>query len=361
MRYKKNLLLGLTICLSVMVSAQEKLQVVIAGLSHDHVNRILEKNKAGEIVIIAIAEKNKELSTKKQTEYSLPDSIFFNTLSVALQKKKPDIVMAFNATSEHLAVIETCMPLRIPVTVEKPLSFSVAEVKKMEELSKKFNTKIYTNFPSIWYTGFMELLKRKNEINNINKMVMRGGHRGPKDVVCSKEFVGWLTDSAKNGGGAITDFGCYGASIMTALMNGKKPISVYAVTRTINKAKYPNVDDDATITLEYKNCTGIIDASWNLPYTIMEVEAFASNSYYHASEYNAAGAGAFFEIKNDKEIKRQEITVNKYKDEIDYLTDVIKNKAEETNELMSLEYNIIIVSILDAARKSARTGKKTIL
>ena len=44
-------------------------------------------------------------------------------------------------------------------------------------------------------------------------MVMRGGHRGPIEVGCSAAFLNWLTDSTKNGGGALIDFGCYGAAI----------------------------------------------------------------------------------------------------------------------------------------------------
>jgi predicted dehydrogenase len=359
--HHKFLLFTFYFLLSLHSNAQQKLNIVLAGLSHDHVNRILEKNKNGEINIIGIVETDKQLSSKKQTQYQLPDSIFFNNLTTALQKTKPDLVMAFNATSEHLAVIETCMPRQIPVTVEKPLSFSVKDAKRMEALSKKYNTAIYVNFPSIWYTGFMELLKRKDEIKGINKMVMRGGHYGPVEVGCSKEFLNWLTDSAKNGGGAITDFGCYGASIMTALMNGKAPKSVYAVTGKRKPTIYPNVDDDASITLEYSNSIGVIDASWNLPYVIMEVEVFAGNGYYHASEYNAAGAKPFFEIKDAKEIKQQQLSQPIYKDEIAYLTDVIKNKAAANNQLMSLEFNMVIVRILDAARTSAKTGKRVIL
>ena len=56
-----------------------------------------------------------------------------------------------------------------------------------------------------------------------------------------------------------------------------------------------------------------------------------------------------------------ELSAPQYKDEIAYLTDVIKNGAQETNRLLSLEYNMVIVSILYAARMSAKTGKKIIL
>lgn len=350
------LFLILTSALTSM--AQPKLHVVITGLSHDHVNRILDKNKTGEIIIAAIVETDKQLVIKKQAAYQLPDSIFYTTLTAAIKKVKPDLVLVFNAPSEHLAIVQICMPLHTAVMFEKPLCFSMTEAKKMEQLSKKFQTKIFTNFPSIWYTGFMELLKRQREIGTINKMVMHGGHQGPVAIGVSKEFSNWLIDSNKNGGGAITDFGCYGASIMTALMNGQKPKTVFAVTQRLKPAIYKKVDDDATIVLEYPAATGIIAASWNWPFTIMDVEVYSNDGYYHAVEFNKAGHNPFLESRKNKTDGMLELSVPQYKDEIAYLTAVIKNGAEESNRLLSLEYNLVIVSILDAARMSAKTGKK---
>ena len=81
--------------------------------------------------------------------------------------------------------------------------------------------------------------------------MVKSGHQGPKEIGCSADFLNWLTDPVKNGGGAVVDFGCYGANLMTGLMNGKAPVSVTAVLRHIKPDVYPKVDDDATILLEY--------------------------------------------------------------------------------------------------------------
>ena len=361
MKSKVHLLLICLLCNQQISFSQEKLYVVVAGLSHDHVNRMLDKNKTGEIVIIGIAEADQQLCNKKKIAYQLPDSIFYNNLTTALKKKHPDLVMVYNAPAEHLAVIEICMPLHIPVMVEKPLCFSKMEASRIEFLSKEFNTKVYTNFPSAWYTSFIELSKRANEIGTINKMVMHGGHRGPIEIGCSKDFSGWLTDPDKNGGGAITDFGCYGASIMTELMQGKKPISVFAIARHLKQEIYPKVDDDATIILEYQGATGIIEASWNWPYTIMDAEAYSKDAYLHAAEFNASREEPSLQSKNQRETKTENISAPKYKDEVEYLTAVIKNGANDDNTFLSLERNLIIVKILDAARKSVKEGKKIIL
>jgi scyllo-inositol 2-dehydrogenase (NADP+) len=61
--------------------------------------------------------------------------------------------------------------------------------------------------------------------------VLHDGHRGPKEIGCPPELLQWLTDPVLNGGGALTDFGCYGADLMNWLMQGQRPTSVFAVTQ----------------------------------------------------------------------------------------------------------------------------------
>jgi predicted dehydrogenase len=363
MKHIKTLLFFCFVCIQQPGFSQEKLKVVIAGLTHDHVNRILEKGKSGEIIIIGIAEPNQQLRNKKKGEYQLPDAIFYDNLSAALKKNRPDLVMVYNSPVEHLAVVETCMPLHIPVMVEKPLCFSNAEATKIKMLSEKFSTKVFTNYPSLWYTSFIELIKRANEkgeIDSISKMEMRGGHRGPLEIGCSREFSQWLTNPVKNGGGAITDFGVYGACMMTELMKGKTPLSVYATARHLKPKVYPKVDDDATIVLEYTNATGVIEASWNWPYTIMDAEVYGQNNYLHASQINGADPISL-QSKNEKETRVEIISEPRYKDEVEYLTAVIKGGAPDTNILLSLDRNVVIVKIIDAARRSVKEGRKILL
>ena len=51
-----------------------------------------------------------------------------------------------------------------------------------------------------------------------------------------------------------------------------------------------------------------------------------------------------------------------YEDPFSYFADVIKGKIKMKNyDLYSLENNIMVVKILDAARESAKTGKTVLL
>ena len=75
------------------------------------------------------------------------------------------------------------------------------------------------------------LFKEQQAAGEIRKMVAMDGHEGPKEINVQPEFFDWLTDPVKNGAGALFDFGCYGANLMTWLMDNQRPLAVTAVTQ----------------------------------------------------------------------------------------------------------------------------------
>jgi len=344
------------------VHAQQKLNVAIAGLNHDHVYLIMNSYQKAEVNIIGIAENNPELVNKFKTRYKIPDSIFYPNLVDLLKKKKPDVVLAYNAISDHLAVVEAAAPLGISVMVEKPLAVTVKQAERMAALARQYKIHVLTNYETTWYPSNQEVYKNVKESNSIGalrKIIVHDGHEGPKEIGVSKEFLSWLTDPNKNGAGALVDFGCYGANLMTWLMDGKAPISVTAVTHQIKKNVYPNVDDDATILLEYPNTTGIIEASWNWPFSIKDMEVFGATGYIQAindQDLRAKKSG-----KDDYRIYKAKTLAPMYANHLNYLSAVLKGEINPTNDLSSLDNNLIVVRILEAAKNSAKTGKKVML
>ncbi|PWT95722.1 MAG: oxidoreductase [Bacteroidetes bacterium] len=336
-------------------STAQILKVAVAGLNHDHAYGIMNQFKNGQVIIIGIAEPDKNLADKYKKRFQLPDSIFFSSLDELLKHKKPDAVLAYNAIVDHLSVVEACAPKGISVMVEKPLSTTVEDADKMAALAKKYNIKLLTNYETTWYPTnhqVYSIVNSQNSIGSIRKMVVHSGHQGPKEIGCSPEFLSWLTDPVKNGGGAIIDFGCYGANLMTWLMRGQVPIAVTAVTKRIKPDIYPKVDDDATILLEYPDATGIIEASWNWPYGIKDLEVFSQSAYLHALNANV------LEEKQKDSLYKVNVNPAPYRDNLIYLAAALKGEINETNDLSSLENNLIVVRILDAARRSAREGKR---
>ncbi len=336
------------------VSNAQTLKVGVAGLSHDHAHGLMRQYKDDKVAILGIAEPDSKLAERYMRQYQLPASIFYPSLSAMLEKIKPDAVLAYNAISEHLAVVEACAPKGIHVMVEKPLAFSMKDAERMKSLADKNRIHLLVNYETTWYGSNQSIYKRvmSDEIGSIRKMVVHDGHNGPREIGCSQDFLNWLTDPDKNGGGAIVDFGCYGANLMTWLMSGQTPVAVTAVTRHLKPDIYPRVDDDATIIVEYAGATGIIEASWNWPYGIKDMEVFGQKGYLQAVN------GKTVRTRFKSEYELSEVGAPAYTSDIQYLTAVLKGEIQPGNDLSSLSNNMVVVKILDAAIRSAKEGKR---
>src|SRR5580698_3731862 len=87
---------------------QKVLRVGVAGLTHDHVHNIMHQFKSGEVIIAGIAESDPQLIARYKKSYQLPDTLFYNDLPALIAHTHPDAVLAYNAISEHLGVVEIC-------------------------------------------------------------------------------------------------------------------------------------------------------------------------------------------------------------------------------------------------------------
>jgi predicted dehydrogenase len=263
-----------------------------------------------------------------------------------------------------MAVVEACAPRGIHVMVEKPLATTKAHAERMEGLSRKHNVHLLTNFETSWYpttAKTYQLVHDSSFIGAIKKVVVHDGHQGPKEIGVSPEFLEWLTDPVQNGGGALIDFGCYGANLMTYLMQEEKPISVTAVTQQFKPHIYPKVDDEATIIVTYPSAQCIIQASWNWPFARKDMEVYGDSGYIITKD------NTNMVIRNMQNEPAQAVQVTSndilvYQDPIAYFADVVRGKITvPKNGLYSLENNVMVVRILDAARQSAKTGKTVLL
>lgn len=359
-RLQKLMVVLLLICMAENIQAQQLLRVVVAGLNHDHVHGVLSQYNKGQVKIVGIAEPDKKLQQKFGKLYHLPDSLFFTDLKQLVIEKKPDAVLGYNAVAKHVDIVEICAPLGIAVMVEKPLAATLSQAKRIEFLANKFHTKVLTNFETTWYASYLDVYNTisKESIGPIKRMVVHDGHQGPKEIGCSPEFLSWLTDPVLNGAGALNDFGCYGANLMTWLMQGAKPTAVTAIVRQYKPAVYPKVDDDATIVVEYPTATGQIEASWNWPFSIKDLEVFGETGYLHALN----GDSVLSRMReNSKAAKKADPLPAPINDPITYLTAVLQNKIPGSDDQSSLKYNMIVMEILDAAKRSAETGKRILL
>ncbi len=272
---------------------------------------------------------------------------------------KPEAVVAFGSIYSHLEVVEACAPRGIHVMVEKPLAVNWEHARRMDSLARKYNIHLLTDYETSWYPSVaktFQLALDSNTTGRIRKVVIHDGHQGPKEIGCGPEFLAWLTDPVLNGAGALVDFGCYGANLMTHLMKGQQPISVTAVTRQYKPQLYPKVDDEATIIVDYPDAQCIIQASWNWPYNRKDMEVYGEKGYIFAPDSKTLVIRQGSTVTN-RLVTAQDIPV--YEDPFKYLVDVIRGKIQVTPDgLYALSNNLTVVKVLEAAKESARAGKK---
>lgn len=341
-------------------NTKKPLRIGVAGLTHDHVHWILGSNSREEFEIVGIAESNRELVDRYVKQYNFSRDLVFSSLEEMLAKTKPEAVTSFGSIYEHLDVVKACAPKKIHVMVEKPLAVSLDHAKQMEALAKKHGIYIMTNYETTWYKSHHDAfdLISQNQLGDLKKIVVHDGHRGPKEIGCSKEFLAWLTDPVQNGGGAITDFGCYGADLITWFMKNERPESVFAVTQTFKPDLYPKVDDEATIIVSYPKAQGIIQASWNWPYGRKDIELYGQTAYIKADRTSLE----FQKGEEKKDVKAVEGRPAPYDNPFAYFAGVIRGEISmPDNDLSSLPLNMIAVEILEAARQSAKEGKRIYL
>lgn len=338
------------------------LKLAIAGLSHGHVDWIFNRKDKSDVALVGIYETNPALIERYTKQYHLDASLFFTNLSDMLDQLKPDAVSAFGAINEHVVVVRACAPRKIHVMVEKPLASSLNDAMEIDKLAKEHQIQVLTNFETSWYESNQQVraLLVEGQLGDIRKVMVNDGHQGPKEIGVSQEFFEILTNPQKNGAGALFDFGCYGANLMTWLMNGEKPIAVTAVTQQHKPHIYPYVDDEASIILQYPTAQCVIQASWNWPFSRKDMEVYGTRGYALATDETTLR----YRLDKQTEEQHRKLTTRQapYDDPFSVLADVVKGKIVlEKFDVYGLPVNITAVEILEAAKQSAMEHRTIVL
>ena len=344
---------------AVAAQSDKPVKIGVVGLTHSHVHWIFNREDRGDIEVVGIVEPNQELAQRFSTQYGFPLDMVFENMEAMVAAVELEAVTAFGSIYEHLAVVQTFAPLGIHVMVEKPLAVSVAHAREMERLAKQHQIHLLTNYETTWYASNQEAFKLLNEeaaIGEVRKVVVHDGHEGPMEIGVNQEFLDWLTDPVGNGGGAVIDFGCYGANLLTWLMKGERPTAVTAVLQQFKPDIYPKVDDEATIILHYPNTQGIIQASWNWPFSRKDMEVYGQTGYVIAADNLTLKSR--LKGENQEKSRKLEPRPYPYDDPFSFLAAVVSGKiSAPADDLSALDNNVIVVEILEAAKKSAETGR----
>ena len=330
------------------------LRLAIIGLDHDAVGDFISRARGRQDVqLVGIVESNLALVTSYARLFNLNTNFFYPSLASLTSKTTVQAAAVFTKTCDHRDAVEACATLKIDVLLEKPLAVNMTDALAMAAAVKQSGIQIMVDYETTWYSSIATaytIVHNQRAIGEPRKIIVTAGDQGPKDAGCSDTFLAWLTDPGMSGGGALTDFGCYGADLVTWFMADERPQTVLAQSSNLKPDIYPRVEDEATILLTYTNASAVIQASWNLPFSERSLQIYGNTGYVFVPEmdllrFRLAGTPeSELQLQNQADPPMQT-------DDISYLVAIVRGEVKPSGP-SSLQANLITTEILDAARKS---------
>src|ERR1700686_3384911 len=349
---------GLLLCSVTTTAAEEPIRVALVGLVHGHAKGFLRALPGNDsATLVAVVEPREDLAKEYAARFGLDPKLFYTDLEKMLAEQHPDAVLVYTAIADHRKGIEAAARHGISSMVEKPLASTLEDAIAIRAIARKQHVHVLVNYETTWYASNREVFVEagQGKLGEIRKVVVHDGHEGPKEIGVEPEFFSWLTDPVKNGAGAMFDFGCYGADLMTVLMHGEAPISVTAVTQTDKPEIYPKVDDDATLILRYAKAQAVLMPSWNWSFSRKDMEVYGTGGY--AITVGADRLRVRYR-RQDAESQTAAVPLAKAEsNSLSYLAAVLHGHVDPDGDLSSLDTNVVVMQILDAGLGSAQTGR----
>jgi predicted dehydrogenase len=361
------------LCLLAAPAAAQEKKIAVVSMLHAHVWLHLGTMLKGDKVklvgisetlpnLLARAKRVDQIPQSQEMRPGVPESLFFADWKKMIDESKPDVVWAFTPTNEHVEVVRYCAPRGIHVIVEKPLAATYKEALEMESLAKKHNILVMTNYGSTWRpaTYSTKAAVDNGEIGSVWRLRAMQGNAGPGDPKTSS-FAAWLADPVKNGGGALMDFGCY--LVNWSLYLKGKPESVYATSSHLKPQTFPYVEDHATLILNYADGVSILEATWDMPPAQRSGNeiygtkgSITGNQIRKVGQPSAQQGGG----QTGGEALANTPLPPEKAEPIAYMLDRIQSR-QPLDGPSSLELNVAVQEVLEAAKMSIKTGKAVAL
>ena len=339
-------------------SAGTPVRVAIVGLVHGHVKGFLKTLPGDEHAkLVAIVEPDTALAAKYRDQYKLDSSLFYTDLETMLTKQHPDAVLVYTTIKDHRRVIEAAANHGIASMVEKPLATTMDDALAIRAAARAHHVQVLVNYETTWYSSNTEAENEvaAGKLGEVRRVVVHDGHEGPAEIGVGPEWLPWLTDPVRNGAGALFDFGCYGADLITTMQHGQAPLSVTAVTQTDKPNIYPHVEDDATVILRYPKMQGVLMPSWDWSFARKDMEVYGVGGY--AITVGPDHMRTRYKGQAEETASTAPALPANRTGSLAYLAAVLHGEIKPDGDLSALDTNMVVMQILTAARESAATGK----
>lgn len=271
-----------------------------------------------------------------------------------LDEEEFDIVIACPENARHGQVTEAIAAAGAHVLVEKPPAASYAEALHMARVARREEVVLCINWPSTWGAS-LRLAKRMveaGEIGDVFQYKRRSGSMGPLASLSNDEKGAEWWHSAADGGGALLDYCCYGASISRWVI-GEPPQAVTGLAANF-RSHYGDASDNAVLLARYPSAMAILEATWScVNHGVSSNEVIYGTKGTLALEpggvrvFKDGGSGTLVEAEPLPENRN-----NVAKELIHHL-----ETGEPLHETLTPRHNLEAMSILDAGIRSVKSGK----
>src|SRR5258706_10584950 len=195
-------------------AAEGPIRVALVGLVHGHAKGFLRALPGNDsATLVAVVEPREDLAKEYAAKFGLDSKLFYTDLERMLVEQHPDAVLVYTAIADHRNVIEAAARHGISSMVEKPLATSLEDAIAIRAIARAQHGQVLVNYETTWYAshrgGVVEA--GQGQVGGVRRVVGHDGDEGAKEIGGEPEFLSWLTDSVRNGAGAMFDFGCYGS------------------------------------------------------------------------------------------------------------------------------------------------------
>jgi predicted dehydrogenase len=296
--------------------------------------------------LVAVVEKFLPKATTFSKKFSLKRR--YETIEDMLKDGDVDILVIGTPNFLHAPQAIAALNAGLHVMVEKPMAMNVKEAEKMVEASQNSGSRLLV--AHCWRFD-NDVLWLKSKVNKLGKIIRTKGY----GVHVNWGPVGWFTQKALAGGGALVDMGIHALDTARFLLGDPRPISVYAMIGTYYKPF--NVDDTGVMIVNWDNGTiSYIESGWWQPH--------ADGPEAATQFYGTNGYGQLFPTRLELGNKiidpqfpfpRQEhCPQDMYNNQMAYFLKCIKTGQVP---VPGGAEGLINMKIVDAAYKSAETGK----
>ncbi|MBE6571368.1 MAG: Gfo/Idh/MocA family oxidoreductase [Ruminococcaceae bacterium] len=361
------------------------IKAAIIGFAHMHVNEValyISEQPDTELVAVADAPTGVEQiaplrytpAWNKQNVCENYCSNYYDSYTEMLDKEKPEMVYILTENCKKPEVVEECAKRHINVCIEKPIAVSFEEAQRIEKAVKESGITAVVNWPVVWRPYIHKMKKALDEkiVGDPIKLRYINGHTGPLGKGAKHRGVSAkaeeMTDEQRAktwwhndvyGGGVFLDICCYGCFFSKWFM-GEGEKSVLSYGANLN-TPYGDTEDNFAAIVKYDGKMSVIEGTWTTPRAVIPsgpmVLCTGGVINCTGGAENAPDVECYDIYGNLVEMPALDELGDKYKNMPCHYANHIKT-GEPIHEMLSLDANMRVMAILDAAIKSSRGGSE---